>query len=309
MLASLFAVFSVCAACEYPSQSLGPMPLSGLWAIFGRSLRRTLATGATKVILEPDEYPLALSGVRVYNINFMTTANNPDSQTIQTMFERLSGRYDLFNRLTSLGQDDCWRKAALESLREGMRVLDLGCGTGDLTLMAASRFPNHGTQVIGIDFSRQMLKRAQERLSSSPALKNADVKFLERRAEDLPMEREYYDLVVSGFVLRNIYEKVDWVLKGVYESLKSGGRISFLDFTEPSNAIQLALWRTYMTTVVAVYGKLLFGKDYPVSYMAESAKRFVKPEEFINKLEKTGFKDISLRKFMMGSIVLYQAGK
>ncbi len=239
----------------------------------------------------------------------MDTPKNPDSQTIKTMFDRLSGRYDLFNRLTSLGQDDRWRKIALEPLREGMRVLDLGCGTGGLALEAARRFPNHGTQVIGMDFSREMLKRAQERLAQDETLKKADVKFLERRAEDLPMEREYFDLVVSGFVLRNVYENIDWILRGVQQSLKPGGQISFLDITEPSNPVQRGLWRFYMQTAVVLYGKALFGRDYPAFYLTESAQRFVKPPDFLKKLEDAGFKNARARRFMLGSIVLYRAEK
>lgn len=239
----------------------------------------------------------------------MDTPQKPDSQYIQTLFDRLSGRYDLFNRLTSLGQDGRWRREALEPLREGMRVLDLGCGTGDLSLMAASRFPNHGTAIVGIDFSEKMLERANARREKDPRLAQADIVFLKRRAEDLPMERECYDLIVSGFVLRNIYENIDYILKGVHASLKAGGRISFLDFTEPTDKTQLALWRTYMQTVVAVWGKLLFGQAYPVNYMTESAARFVKPADFKKKLEAAGFRDVFDKKFMMGSIVLYQGRK
>ena len=239
----------------------------------------------------------------------MSTPKKPDSQYIQTMFDQLSGRYDLFNRLTSFGQDAAWRRKALEPLREGMRILDLGCGTGDLALMAAERFPNHGTQVVGIDFSKKMLERASARLQNNPRLRDSEVTFLKRRAEDLPMERECYDLVVSGFVLRNIYENIDWVLKGVFQSLKEGGQISFLDITEPSNPVQLKLWQFYMHTVVALYGKILFGKDYPADYLTASAQRFVKPPDFVKKLEVCGFEGIRVQKFMLGSIVLYQATK
>ncbi len=240
---------------------------------------------------------------------FLRISANPDSQTIQTMFDRLSGRYDLFNRLTSLGQDARWRKAALGPLREGMHVLDLGCGTGDLSLEAGKRFPKNKVSVVGIDFSAQMLKKAEERLQKDPLLALADIKFLQRRAEDLPMERECYDLVVSGFVLRNIYENIDYILRGVYQSLKPGGQISFLDITEPSHPLQLKLWHFYMHTVVAFYGKILFGKDYPVTYLTESAQRFVKPLDFVKKLEGAGFKEVRFKRFMMGSIVLYQGVK
>ena len=239
----------------------------------------------------------------------MDNSKKPDSQYIQTMFDRLSGRYEVFCFLTSAGQDTRWRKRALEPLKPGMRVLDLGCGTGDMTLMAARKSPNHGTQIVGIDFSEKMIEQAEMSLRKDKKLASADIKFLRRRAEDLPMEREYYDLIVSGFVLRNIYENIEYILRGVHDSLKPGGKISFLDITEPSNPLQLALWRTYMNTVVGIYGKVLFGKNYPVYYLAESAQRFVKPPDFVKKLEMAGFKEIKVRKFMMGSIVLYQAVK
>ena len=234
---------------------------------------------------------------------------NPDSKYIQTMFDNLSPRYDFFCFLTSLGQDSRWRRIALEPLQPNMRVLDLGCGTGDLSLLAAGRFPEGRVQVVGMDFSEKMLGRAQSRLAKRRDLKNADVKFLRRSAEDLPMEREFYDLVVSGFVLRNIYENIDFILRGVYASLKPGGKISFLDITEPSGAIQRRLWRTYMFTAVALYGQILFGGKYPAAYLPDSAQRFVKPPDFVKKLETAGFKNIKVRKFMLGSIVLYQAEK
>ena len=83
---------------------------------------------------------------------------NPDSKYIQTMFDNLSPRYDFFCFLTSLGQDSRWRRIALEPLQPNMRVLDLGCGTGDLSLLAAGRFPEGRVQVVGMDFSEKMLE-------------------------------------------------------------------------------------------------------------------------------------------------------
>ena len=231
-------------------------------------------------------------------------AGAPDQKSIQGMFNRLSGRYDLFNRLTSLGMDVFWRQEALAGVRPGMRVLDLGCGTGDLTLAAAKRLQGRG-EAIGLDFSENMLVVAQKRADDL----GLSVRFERRSAEEIPFERKPYDAVVSGFVLRNIYENIDAILRGVHDSLRTEGIISFLDFTEPPGKLRKKLWQWYMNHIVAFYGRTLFGKDYPEYYMTDSAERFLKAPEFVEKLKAAGFENISTQKFMMGIIVLYRARK
>ena len=238
----------------------------------------------------------------------MHAVSKPDSTFIQSMFDRLAGRYDLFNLLTSMGMAKSWRDKALEPLREGMRMLDLGCGTGDLMLGAAARLRSKG-EVVGLDFSEKMLQVAHRRYESAGSPMNGRFHLVCKAAEELPIEREPYDLVVSGFVLRNLYENIDAILGGVRRSLKPGGQISFLDITEPPGKVRLALWRFYMNTLVELYGKALFGKDFPPHYLTESADRFVKPPEFIEKLRARGFENVAVQRFMMGAIVLYRARK
>ncbi len=240
----------------------------------------------------------------------MTEKSAPNSAQIMGMFDHLAPRYDLFNRLMGMGLADGWRKKALLPLRPGMRVLDLGCGTGDLAILSAKILKGDG-EVAAIDFSEKMLESAQKRLEKTRVSGEtlAPVHFILKKAEDLPMQENYYDLAVSGFVLRNIYENIDRILDGVRRSLKVGGRISFLDLTEPSNPCIRALWRLYMNTVVAVYGKALFGGKYPILYLTESANRFSKPDDFKQRLKAAGFKEIRAQSMMLGIIVLYQAVK
>ncbi len=224
------------------------------------------------------------------------------------MFDRLASRYDLFNRLSSLGLDSLWRRKALGSVSKGMRVLDLGCGTGDLSIGAARRLKGSG-QVTGLDFSEPMLEIARKRLKKLDPEAARLVRFVARPAEDLPLGEPLYDLVLSGFVLRNLHRNIDRVLSGVHSSLRKGGRISFLDFTEPPSSLVRSLWHFYMNRCVALYGKILFGKDYPDFYMTKSAERFLKVEEFSRKLEEKGFSKVSVKRFMFGIIVLYEAVK
>ncbi len=202
--------------------------------------------------------------------------------------------------------DDKWRNAALEAVRPGMRVLDLGCGTGDLTLGAAKKM---GTgEVVGLDFSPNMLTVAEKRYrAAGPGL--AKVRFVALRAEDIPFEDDPYDMVISGFVLRNIYENIDAILTKVYSSLTPSGKIRLLDFTEPPSKAWKGLWQLYMNTAARFYGRVLFGNKFPDTYLTQSAARFAKPVEFVTKLAKAGFKNIQAQTFMGGIIVLYKADK
>ena len=238
----------------------------------------------------------------------MNSKQKPDSKYIQDMFDRLAERYDVFNHLTSMGLASYWRREALKPLKAGMRVLDLGCGTGDLCIDAIKKIGASG-EVVGLDFSENMLQFARKRYDKLGFNGNHKFRLELKKAEELPIEKEPYDLVVSGFVLRNLYENIDLILSGVHQSLKPGGRISFLDITEPQHPAVRIMWQFYMNTVVAFYGKILFGKDYPTLYLTQSASRFLKAEEFVEKLKRVGFGDVCVRSFMFGVISLYQAVK
>ena len=238
----------------------------------------------------------------------MQSPPKPSSDYIQTMFDGLANRYDLFNHLTSMGMAGLWRAKTLDLLSPGMRVLDIGCGTGDLSIAAIQRMGNRG-EVIGLDFSRNMLDLAKKRAQKIPFNGPLNVRWIQKRAEELPIESEPYDVAVSGFVLRNLYENIDLILKRVYQCLKKNGRIRFLDITEPENFFQRFLWTIYMNTLVGIYGKILFGKNYPVLYLTDSAKRFFRARDFVKKLGEAGFRNVQTKSFILGSVTLYMADK
>ncbi len=204
--------------------------------------------------------------------------------------------------------DNLWRKETLRAVKPGMRVLDLGCGTGDLTLGAALKMGGGGGEVVGLDFSEKMLAVAQKRYERAQA-RSAKVRFVALRAEEIPFEDDTYDIVISGFVLRNIYENIDIILNKVYDALRPAGKVRFLDFTEPPSKAWKNLWQLYMNTAVRLYGRVLFGSKFPDNYLTRSAARFPKPAELISKLKNAGFINIEIKLFMGGIIVLYQAEK
>lgn len=230
----------------------------------------------------------------------------PDADYIRTMFDRMARRYDAFTLLTGFGQAQRWRRETLKPVRPGMRVLDLGCGTGDLAIAAAEAVGPDG-EVVGLDFSPRMLDVAQRKFQRLRGKQSGRFRPFLGRAEDLPIDGQRFDLIVSGFVLRNLYARIGRILQGVHASLKPGGLISFLDLTEPSQPFLRDGFRLYLLTMVGLYGAVLFRKDYPILYLPDSARRFFAAHEFASALEHAGFASVTARSFMFGTVTLYQA--
>ncbi|MCG3176705.1 MAG: Demethylmenaquinone methyltransferase [Candidatus Omnitrophica bacterium] len=234
-----------------------------------------------------------------------TLRRGPDQDYIRGMFDAFAPRYETFTRLIGMGQDDRLRRQALRDVRPGWRVLDLACGTGQLTFLAARRAGPTG-QVLGIDLSPGMIAQAQRRQAAS-GIAGPALSFEVRRGEDLPDGERRYDLIVSAYALRNLYENIDVVLRGLRESLVPGGGVALLDLTEPVHPVLRTLYRGYFYGLVGLYGKALFGKDYPVTYLPDSAQRFFKAHEFTAALERAGFKKIQRQGYFLGAVTLYRA--
>jgi demethylmenaquinone methyltransferase/2-methoxy-6-polyprenyl-1,4-benzoquinol methylase len=240
----------------------------------------------------------------------------PDAAYIRTMFDRMASRYDAFTFWMSLGGAGRLRAQALKELKPGDRVLDIACGTGDLSLEASKRVGPDG-RVTGLDFSFGMLEVAELRRVKHPERFPAPVTWVCRGAETLPIEHpaghedtgspEQFEWIVSGFALRGLYEHIDRILDGMRASLAPGGRISLLDLTEPRNPVFRSLYKTFFFSYVAFLGALMFGKNYPIAYLPDSSSRFLKADEFTAKLRSHGFQNVSSRSFILGSVTLYSA--
>ena len=232
--------------------------------------------------------------------------HEPTQAEIQTLFDTITPEYDRFNRLSSAGQDMRWRQQAVSLLKPGMRVLDVGTGSGDLAFEAMRAMGGYG-EVVGVDFSKPMLDLAEEkrRALAMPG----SMRWEYRKAEDIPFEDEPYDAVISGFVLRNLYHHIEPILKGIYASLKPGGIISFLDLTEQDNVVLRLGSHIYLNTVVRLWSWVCFRNAQSARYLSGSMKRFFKAKEFIQLLESVGFENIQTQSFLLGSVTHYKANK
>lgn len=211
---------------------------------------------------------------------------------VRAMFERIAPRYDALNRLLTLGLDQRWRRLALDAVEAGAgdRLVDLATGTGDLAEMAAAR----GARVIGVDYTRGMLRGAQRR--AVPAhLVQAD-------AERLPLAPESASVLVCGFSLRN-FVSLAAVFREMARVLVPGGRIALLDVDTPGPRLVRAGHALYFDGLVPRIGALLSDRD-AYRYLPRSVSYLPPRAELLGLLHDTGFGALRHRPLGLGTAQL-----
>ncbi len=219
---------------------------------------------------------------------------------VREMFGRVAQCYDRANHVLSLNLDRGWRRKTVERVREAMAapgasVLDLCCGTGDLTL-ALSR--ERGRAVMGSDYSRPMLEGA--------ARKNAGLLF-EADALSLPLRDGSVDLITCAFGFRNLVD-YDAGLRELRRVIRPGGMAAILEFSHPPGRIFGAIYEFYSLRVLPKVGGLISGEPAAYSYLQASVEKFPGAEELAHRMETAGFQDVSFDR-MTGGIVALHTGK
>lgn len=224
---------------------------------------------------------------------------------IRRLFDTITPRYDLFNRLASLGLDRAWRQKTIEALelKPGMRVLDLASGTGDLALSAARRMLPLGT-VAACDLSFPMLRCSTRRMSRSP-FAGWHVRPVQGRAEQLPFSDGAFDAATIGFALRNVSD-LSATFRELRRVLAPGGRLALLEFGRPGSRILRAGQWLWLTFAVPLIGLACTGRLWPFLYLRRSILQFMPPEEVCRLLRAAGFSRAEARPLTAGVAVLYK---
>lgn len=231
-----------------------------------------------------------------------------DKETyVRTLFDRISGRYDLFNALASFGLHQSWRRRAIAAagLRAGMCVLDVGAGTGDLALMAAGAVSPTG-MVTALDLSAPMLQMAARKAARTPA--GYHVRMLQGRAERLPAPDGTFEAVVSGFVMRNVSD-LSATLAESRRVLARGGRLVILEFSRPRAVLMRLGYTLWLLTGAPLLGWLATGTCWPFAYLRRSIAGFFRPEEFVAQLRSQGFSDVTATVLLGGAVMIYRGVK
>jgi demethylmenaquinone methyltransferase / 2-methoxy-6-polyprenyl-1,4-benzoquinol methylase len=202
-------------------------------------------------------------------------AGQEKAVVVRGMFDRIAGRYDLLNRLLTLGMDVGWRRQAVRALglAPGSRVLDVACGTGDLCRAIEAA----GMRAIGVDFSFGMLGAAG---GTTAWLTQAD-------ALTLPIPSGAVEGVTCGFALRNVVD-IRRAFDEMARVTRAGGRVAILEVAEPANPVLRAGHSIYFRHVVPVVGSILSdGAAY--RYLPRSVSYLPPPTELMEMLRSAGF--------------------
>ena len=223
------------------------------------------------------------------------------SAAVREMFTSIAPRYDLLNHVLSFNIDRLWwwrtaRKFDAILQRPDARVLDLCCGTGDMTF-ALSRRAHAETEILGADFSHAMLQRAAVKGRATT------LRWIEADALHLPFPDAHFNLVTSAFGLRNLAD-YDAGLREIARVLAPGGEVGILDFGEPSGLIG-QLYRIYFKQVLPKIGTLISGVRGPYAYLPASVERFPSPDEMLNRMHQSGFREPSWTPYTFGIAGLY----
>jgi demethylmenaquinone methyltransferase/2-methoxy-6-polyprenyl-1,4-benzoquinol methylase len=228
------------------------------------------------------------------------------AQAVREMFTSIAPRYDLLNHVLSFNVDRLWwwRTArAFDSIlkRPDARVLDLCCGTGDMTFALRRRANSAEVQIVGADFSHAMLQRATAKGTGT------SLRWIEADALCLPLPERSVDLVTAAFGFRNLAD-YDAGLREMVRVLRPGGECGILDFGEPRGLIGQA-YRVYFKKVLPAVGTLISGVRGPYTYLPASVERFPAPEEMLERMRRAGFSEASWTPYTFGIAGLYRGVK
>ncbi len=225
---------------------------------------------------------------------------------VREMFTSIAPRYDLLNHVLSCNIDRVWwwrtaRKFDAILRRENARVLDLCCGTGDMTFALRRRAASGNAQILGADFSHAMLQRAAAKG------KGTTLRWIEADALRLPFPDGHFDLVTSAFGFRNLAD-YDAGLQEIARVLAPGGECGILDFGEPGGLIGKG-YRVYFKRVLPAIGTLISGVRGPYAYLPASVERFPAPEQMLERMRRAGFGEASWTPYTFGIAGLYRGVK
>jgi len=202
----------------------------------------------------------------------------PRSKPLYGMFNAIPKRYDLVNRLITWGLDRKWRdRAARECLASApKRVLDVGCGTGDLAINIVRRAKTYVT-VTGFDYSPAMLEIANAKAES--AVGRGKITFTRGEAASLPFPEEHFDCVGISFAFRNLTYKnplAEFHVAEIFRVLSPGGRFVVVESSQPESNLIRWFYHLYLRTYVFWIGSWLSGNTGAYKYLSESAARFLR---------------------------------
>ena len=226
---------------------------------------------------------------------------------VQDMFARIAPRYDFLNHLLSFSLDRVWRRRTATTFGHILRrpdacILDLCCGTGDLTFSLERFRASASAPIIGSDFVEGMLARARDKAKNG---RYAAV-FAAADALHLPFPDASFDLITTAFGFRNLANYEDG-LRELARVLKPTGELGILEFSEPTSGPLAGIFRFYFRKILPRIGKTISGDAEAYAYLPGSITKFPSSSGLTALMEKTGFADVRIASWNFGTVLLHSA--
>ncbi|MBS0287355.1 MAG: bifunctional demethylmenaquinone methyltransferase/2-methoxy-6-polyprenyl-1,4-benzoquinol methylase UbiE [Proteobacteria bacterium] len=241
------------------------------------------------------------------DFGYQTVDIDDKQKLVEKVFDSVATKYDIMNDAMSLGVHRLWKRHAIGMLqvRQGMQVLDLAGGTGDLTLLMHPLVTESGHITLS-DINGAMLACAKERLIDKGVVGNIDI--VQANAECLPFPDNHFDRIIMGFGLRNVTHK-DKALQSIYRVLKPGGRMVILEFSHPTNAVFSKIYDAYSFHVLPKLGELIAKDSASYQYLAESIRKHPNQETLKNMILQAGFDKCEVHNLTGGIVALHKGIK
>jgi demethylmenaquinone methyltransferase/2-methoxy-6-polyprenyl-1,4-benzoquinol methylase len=228
------------------------------------------------------------------------------AEHVREIFSSIAPTYDRANHLLSFGLDHrWWRRTAVTFrgilARPDARVLDICCGTGDLTGALLAERPANAEPVTGLDFSAEMLRLAEQKYA------NANIRWVEGDAMAPPFADNSFDLVTSAFGFRNLRNYAAG-LEEIHRVLRPGGSIGILECNQPEG-FSGALYNLYFHRVLPVVGGWISGKRAAYEYLPASVERFPRPPRMLELMQEAGFTKCTWDGYLLRAAGLYRGTK
>jgi len=226
-------------------------------------------------------------------------------EQVASMFDSISPRYDLLNRVLSLGIDTIWRKKAINLLKADKpeRILDVATGTADLAIEALRINPK---QVVGVDISAGMLAMGEEKLRKRKL--EDRIKLVLGDSEGLPFENNEFDAATVAFGVRN-FEHLLEGLKDIQRVLKPGAKLVVLEFSKPNTFPVKQLYNFYFRFILPVVGRMVSKDSAAYTYLPASVQVFPEGKAFLGYMERAGFVNNQEKRLTFGICSIYVGQK
>lgn len=236
--------------------------------------------------------------------NAETEREEGKREMVMKMFDDIAPTYDRLNHVLSFDIDRLWRRRVVRIVRRtgAKRILDLATGTGDLAIDLARRI--RGSSIYGMDISHEMLEEARRKTRRTGL--DERIVLEEGDAERIPLHDGSVDAATVAFGVRN-FENPERCLAELRRTIKPGGTLVILEFSNPSNPLVGWFYRIYSHKVLPAIGSMVSHNRRAYEYLPASVDIFPAPEAFAGMLERAGFTDVRSRSQSFGIAHIYTA--